>query len=249
MVKIGIFGLNGSGKSTLTALIGLIAFRNGRNIFTNFHLNFPPSDIAKVEIINPLELLEFQLNNCCLLLDEIETFIDSRINPNANRYVSYFWIQARKRKVDIVCNSQLGRMVDCRAIMTLDAVYIAESTEKDAYFHYSKWEGSMKLLEFDISKKWLFEKKFPDLETKNGFFDCFDTTELIYPPEMLGRSEKGTTFNEIQDLFEDSPNKVSFSSSLRIVNPYITVPIANSVYDYLKDGKTSRAKRLLHIKE
>ena len=258
MVKIIIFGLNGSGKSTLTTLMAYMAYRKGRNVFSNYHLYFPNLELGnKCDLINPLQLLDMELEDCFLALDEIETLIDSRVNPKANRYITYFWVQARHRNVDIVGNAQLGRQVDCRAVLTLDSTYIAESDEKDAYFHYRKVVEDQTLFKFNIKKQTLAKMPIPNYETVMnpkkhgiGLFDLYNTYEVVYPPELIGRQPEGETgWNEIMDLFKDSPNTNAFMVSLRKINPYVTIVDCRAIYDYIEDGNIKQAKKIMGFKD
>ena len=104
---IGISGNIRTGKTLICTILGYIVFLSHLKVYSNYHLKFS-------KLISPLDLINFDIPTGTLLLDEIHTMIDSRLNSQAGRYISYFITQSGKREVDIIYTTQSFMMVDKR---------------------------------------------------------------------------------------------------------------------------------------
>jgi ABC-type uncharacterized transport system ATPase subunit len=102
---VGIIGKMGSGKTLTMTLLAYIMQQSGKNIRTNFNINFPHQIMTKADITNYGKGQGQEIQNTVLCLDEVQTILDCRTS-NKNRVMTYFILQTRKRGVDILYTSQ-----------------------------------------------------------------------------------------------------------------------------------------------
>ena len=224
-MRIGICGLLGSGKTLLQTILGYVASENDLDIYSNYKTTFS-------EMINPMEFLRFELENCCVLVDEMETVLDSRVNRRANRLLTYFVLQSRKRDVHIIYTSQLLGAVDLRLRFMSEINILAESYKR--YFEYSNFVGGNIIKKFRISR----EKAKP-------FYDMYDTTEIILPVELM--SNEIIEFSTIKEYVETLPTKKSFQAVMKVTLPFMSGDMISGAYDLIKVGKVDEAKRVLNF--
>lgn len=222
---IGICGLLGQGKTLFLTRIGYYDHKEKRTVKANYMVSFG-------ELVNPRDLLEFELENCTLLLDEINTFLDSRVSGEAERYLDYFFLQSRKRNVSVIYTAQMIHMVDRRLREITDIFFRANKTNKG--FTYERFLGGYYADSIDLSMK----------EAKQ-IFKLYDTRQVIMPIYLTQKSTM--TIQELEKIFNDSVSKNSFKMSLRSVNPWITLDRCDAVYDYLKNGKSEQVVKLLRL--
>ena len=107
-------GRRGTGK-TLTMVKDILLYVNqGWDIVSNIHLHssIPHRVLSRSEI---LDLLDTNLKNYILVLDEIQTIIDSRRSMKKdNMDFSYFIQQIRKKNIILLATTQFTRTVDVR---------------------------------------------------------------------------------------------------------------------------------------
>lgn len=104
-------GRRGCGKTTTLVRDAYLFKRRGWIIVTNMGtLNFADKVLPNDEI---LELLDSELRDFVIVIDEIQTFIDSRRSMRGeNVNFTYFIQQIRKRNVIILATTQYMRRVD-----------------------------------------------------------------------------------------------------------------------------------------
>lgn len=230
---IGVFGGVGSGKTLLVVIMGSKAFMNGKSlkhkIVGNFWFSFG-------DRLNPLQMLDFEMENTTVLLSEAHTFLDSRNSSSqANKLFGYFFTQSRKRNVNVLFDAQLSGSVDIRLrdICTYK-IYARKDIEHKCFTYWREDEyGQLKKFNIAFDKaKW--------------FYPCYNTYEIIYP---LGMDLQNIDFEKIKGLFMDSPNKKGFTQLLRNLYPFVTLDSAMSCYDFLKVDKDDNAKRCLGIRK
>ena len=99
-------GDNRSGKTFVMALYAWEAYNNGQTVYANCPPDLP--NRPKEHILNfphidaqPAELFEMNLENCCVITDQSEEFMDAFDAPRLSaRDMSYFGYQVTKRGVD-----------------------------------------------------------------------------------------------------------------------------------------------------
>ena len=227
MTITGIFGDLGSGKTLLSSILGIYSHNKGKKVYANYDLN-------GAEKINPIDLLNFELENCVLILDEANTILDSRINSNSNRLIGYFVLQSRHRKVDIYYTSQIAGSVDLRMRLVTSRPIYAQRVEGG--FEYKIYKN----IELEESVTFILP-----LSKATPFFKLYDTYEIIYPIDIY--AGENIDLVEIKNIFGEAPNKKSFVVTLRSSNPFISGDMCATIYDYLKMGKENVVKRILKL--
>lgn len=197
-----------------------------RVVRANFNLTFG-------ERINIMELIDFELENCILLLDEIQTFLDSRSSGEAETILDYFFMQSGKRDVDILWSAQLLRSVDVR-LRELTSTYRQAWKTKRGFVYkvylFGEFQG-FDLVTFKEAKK---------------YYNLYDTKEVIMPIRLT--HQNNLTMIEISEIFDNCPNMTSFKVMLRSKSPYITIDKAEAIYVLLKNDKKDMVKKLLRLK-
>lgn len=223
----GIFGDLGSGKSLLASILGIYNHKIGKNVYANYKLEYS-------EKINPIDLLNFELENCALILDEANTILDSRLNSNANRLLGYFVLQSRKRNVNIFYTAQIAGSVDLRLRLVTSRP-----------IHAERLEGGFKYKIYKSIELESYVTIFLSLKKALPFFKLYDTNEIIYPIDIY--AGENIDIVEIKNIFGEAPNKKSFVVTLRSSNPFISYDICATIYDYLKMGKDSIVRKILKL--
>lgn len=173
-----ITGGLGSGKTCMLTRYGKIAFSEGKNMYSNYHLvNMP---YKKLDIVD-MFFNEPDLKDVMILGDEIYTFMDCRMSgAKRNRLQSYFIAQTRKRNVDLYGTAQFSQFTDLRLTAFLDVwikmenIWIMKDGKKTkhpyfflATFHDYRDENDIKI----------FTRRFDG----RTHFNDYDTNERIYP--------------------------------------------------------------------
>lgn len=226
MVIIGIFGEPRSGKTLLMTILLYRDYRNGRKILTNYNTTFS-------ELIEPLTLLDFGVKKANIGLDEIHTFIDSRLNSDVNRYFSYFTTQSGKREIKIYYTAQIYSSVDKRMRALTSKAILAE--DKGGYFKYTTIDRAGKVSGRRKMAKSKAEKYYP----------LYNTEEIIYPLELGGGN---INFDDIQAVYNASPTKKAFTVTMKQDYPFITGDLISGCYDYLKAEDYRQVRKLLNIR-
>lgn len=248
MVMYGCFGGLGDGKTMIATQIGYEFYLKGYNIKANYDLKQPY--FKEFEKINPMDLLDFELRNCVVLLDEAYTFLDSRVSGSeANRYQSYFLFQSRKRKVKIIYVAQVYTSCDKRLRAITDRWVLCQKNLIDpngddedinniSHFTYEFWNQESN------------EPNIMDLPINDAkkFFNYYDTEEVLTPMYMKPLP-KMEDYETLIKTFKESPSCRSFITITRTDFPYLSYDKAKSIHELLKLGKEDIVKKILRIKE
>lgn len=187
----GFVGLLGSGKT-----LGMTAFSKQKNdegikVFSNFHLTFG-------ELINPIELIEFNLKNCVLCIDEAYTIIDSRFSNQASRLFGYFIKQSRKRDVWIYYSSQRFMDVDVRLRQVTNQIILCEKDEEQKIFTYTIIEAGR-----------VIDLKTLSFRNAEQLYPLYDTNEVVMPFYL---KDDFTTIDHLKELAYKCPSARSFTA-------------------------------------
>jgi hypothetical protein len=221
----GYIGLLGTGK-TLGAVTDAkdLHDRLGLAVLANCYISFG-------ERVNPLDILNMELEKCVLIIDEAYTVLDARVNSEAGRLYGYFLKQSRKRDVYVFFTSQRFMDVDIRLRQITAEVYYCEKSETDKCFYYTVIEGGavqdVKKLTFKEAKK---------------IYPLYDTMEIIVP---MGVRDDVTNMEDLKTLVEKCPNQVTFVTLARKTNPFMDVNVAASLYALLKAKQYVLAETLI----
>lgn len=126
MVLIGFIGSMRSGKTLMMVIELLKKHQEGKELYTNFHLNYV--DYNRLEA-NDLDIairsdttLDFE--NAVFGIDEIHVWLDSRSSSSKrNKITSYFMNQSGKLNTYVFWTSQFLRQVDIRIRLNTQIVY------------------------------------------------------------------------------------------------------------------------------
>ena len=179
-------GHRGCGKTTTLIKDGYALKRCGWTVVTNMtSVSYADRVLDESEILN---LLNTDLNDFVIMLDEIQTFIDSRRGMRGkNVTFTYFIQQIRKRNVIILAATQYTRRVDIAFREHVDVL-----CKPKFYPEYpvivAQYVDLTKLSESGIdSETVVFRDVVYD---PRQVYDLFDTTEIILPGEAVSSQEK-----------------------------------------------------------
>ena len=113
-------GARGRGKTLTMVKDGLGYYHEGYTILRNFFCKFG-KQIDNEEVLSLSK--DSNLNNCVLLIDEIQIFFDNRQSmTKKNITFSNFIQQIRKRNITILCTTQYSNTIDIRLRQHLDII-------------------------------------------------------------------------------------------------------------------------------
>lgn len=112
-------GRRGAGKTLSMVKDGYKYKLCGYKVYSNIELDF--ADYIENETI--LNIQDTLMQDCVLIIDEIQLLIDSRRSSRkGNVDFSYFIQQIRKRRIIILCTTQFSGTVDLRLRQHVDIV-------------------------------------------------------------------------------------------------------------------------------
>lgn len=103
----------GCGKSTVAAALCYRDYKKeGRRIISTAHLNFPFEKFTLEDFVGIMAEEGTPLENCSIWFDEAQQLIDSRDSATKqNKLFTYFFAQARKRRVDVyICTHSIDNL-------------------------------------------------------------------------------------------------------------------------------------------
>jgi len=171
MVLMAIIGELGSGK---TLSLTYMAFRNwlkGKEIFSNYRLNFPHVRVKSIKQID-------KMREGFFAGDELWLWLDSRASrKKVNIVVSSILAKSRKRGIHIAYTTQSFRQIDIRIRNITDFFGIPKLSPDEKYctFHMVSNPGYERIRSF----------RFPT----HPFFNLYDTSEEIDPDLEIGEEE------------------------------------------------------------
>lgn len=114
-------GRRGCGKTLTMVKDAYNFYSKGWEIYSNFNISIPYKKLSNEDIINLIN--NQKIRDCVLLIDEIQTIIDSRRSMSkSNLNLSYFIQQIRKRGIVLLCTTQFTRTTDVRLREHVDIV-------------------------------------------------------------------------------------------------------------------------------
>jgi hypothetical protein len=114
-------GRRGAGKTLTMIKDAYNYYQSGWKIYSNIGLNFPYEYMTSDDMLEIDE--DSPINNAVLVIDEIQTMIDSRRSSSTkNVEFSYFVQQIRKRNVLILATTQFSGTVDLRLRQHVDVL-------------------------------------------------------------------------------------------------------------------------------
>jgi len=232
----------GSGKTLRMTCRLYEDYLKGWKIFSNYNLHFPHKMINPLDLINGL--FDDELDNAVVGMTEAYTFLDSRYSGSeSSRYITYFILQTRKRKVKFYYDAQLLGSVDLRVRGITNKVYECHKVLKDRdgdkedinnilgfIYHVFEDDGTEYYERLDIKEA--IEK-----------FKLYDTEDILLPTYL----QPTTDLEGILELYSISPNRETFITLMRTENPFIGYDKCKSIYTLLKNDKIEYVKKILRI--
>lgn len=125
-----VLGYQGSGKTLYLVKKAHEAFRRGKNIYSNIHLNFPYNPIDYNDII------ECRYENAVVLIDEAHLLLPARasLQKTSRIIVDNFLSMVRKKNLEVYATTQTERKIDVRFREEADYIYYAEK-----YAYKKRW--------------------------------------------------------------------------------------------------------------
>lgn len=154
----------------------------GRKIFANYNLHFPSEKLSSdfFTTFNKSKNKE-QLYNCSVGIDEMQIMLDCRDSGKSrNKILSYFFLQTRKRKVNLYYTTQQFENVDVRLRKNTDVLIKCEKIIMKINAKIKKGDIAptlpvIKILIIFLRKDIHFVDYFPVQE----YSDKYDTDEII----------------------------------------------------------------------
>ena len=120
----------GSGKTLRMTCRMYEMHLEGWKIYSNYDLHFPHTKINPTDLINGL--FDDELDDAIVGMTEAYTFLDSRYSGSeSSRFLTYFILQTRKRKIKFFYDAQLIGSVDIRLRGVTNRVYECHKIVKD----------------------------------------------------------------------------------------------------------------------
>lgn len=116
----GIVGLMNSGKTLVQTYRLFLDYARGKDILTNYYVNFPHKRINK-DFLIWLSQREENLLNVSMGLDELWIWLDSR-QAQKNTFATYIFNQSSKTDMNIYFTAQHNGQIDKRIRMNMHKV-------------------------------------------------------------------------------------------------------------------------------
>lgn len=179
-------GRRGSGKTLTMVKDAFRYYKNGWKIFSNIELGFPHEYISDEDILNIQD--NEHINNCVLVIDEIQILIDSRKSmSNKNVGFTHFIQQIRKRNIVVLGTTQFKGTVDLRLRQHLDV----EARPK----HFPKFDVC-EVVYVDITAMESWDIDEQTLDSVKTVYDCkpvyvlYDTNKIIKVKKRKDKKKK-----------------------------------------------------------
>jgi hypothetical protein len=221
------YGLQGSGKSVGVVIFAQDFYINKVfKVYANFSLTFG-------ELLDMNRFLNFQYNNCVLVIDEAYGVAEAHIKSKGNDTVSWVILQSRKKDVEIFFATQNEGDLYKRIRESAHRKVLCENMGTDKH----------PILRYHVTNQYdrLIANIQIDEDTVKEAGKLFNTKEIIMPMYL----NTGCTLEKVKEIFKDSKTKKTFKTLLLKENQYISGDTCEAIYDLLEDGKDERVQKLL----
>lgn len=197
-----IVGLMNSGKTLFMTYKLLIEYLKGKDILTNYYLNFPKiKNCGRIFLINQDYLFSvgqkgLMLKNVAIGIDELWIFaMDSRSSMGKfQKIMTYFFLQSSKDDTQIYFTAQNNNQNDIRLRSNMHKIYICDRVLK-INNKFVKINDEKRFLNSDEQNNLFIHSQeykiknigFQNVATKNSeiyikanlYFNLYDTTQKI----------------------------------------------------------------------
>lgn len=146
-----------------------------KNIFCNIHIkNIPYQQLFIEDLLDP-EKNEY-IKNATIGIDEITLFMDCRSSIK-NKFLSYVFLQSRKRHTNFYCTTQDDSMVDFR-LTRFVRIFVFARVIYDKYNEPLKDYRQFDII--DIRNRYNIKRNNIILDVR-PYFKYYDTDEILRP--------------------------------------------------------------------
>lgn len=234
----------GSGKTLRLSCILYELYKEGWKVFANYDLGFPFTKINPLDLINGL--FDDELDNAVVGMTEAYTFLDSRYSGSeSSRYLTYFLLQTRKRKIKFLYDAQLLGSVDIRLRGITNRIYECHKLVKDKEKDKEDIDNVIGFIYHVMDDDGTEYYESLTIEDAKKYFDMglYNTKDILLPQYL----QPTTDLEGILELFEVSPNRETFITLMKAENPYMGYDKSKSIYTLLKNEQIEYVKKILRI--
>ena len=164
-----IIGNRGSGKTCFMTFLATQYHKEGRKIYSNYHLKNIP---YKSMTLKEMSELPDELTNAVVLMDELHVGADSYDFMKSSSKAFYmFATQLRKRKVNWYYTTQIFTQVAKRIRMQTDYLITMENTKKENLFKTTVYDRRKETDMAEPIQSFYFDG--------SDYFKEYDTDEVI----------------------------------------------------------------------
>jgi len=171
-------GRRGAGKTLTMTKDAYNYYCMGWNVYSNIEFQFPHEYISENDIIS-IDA-DSSINNCVLVIDEIQVLLDSRRSSRGrNVDFSYFIQQIRKRNIILLCTTQFTGTVDLRLREHIDVIAKPKYSKKHEVCEVTYMDLTA-IEDFDM-----FTEEFSSPPLRTIVYDCrlvyglYDTNRIV----------------------------------------------------------------------
>lgn len=180
-------GRRGSGKTLSMVKDAFKFYNSGWQIFSNIDLKFNHEYINESDILKINE--DSKIQNCVLVVDEIQVLLDSRRSmSNTNVDFSHFIQQIRKRNIIVLCTTQFSGTVDLRVRQHVDIEAKPRFNEK-----YNVCE--ITYIDLTVADEWdLYDEKPPSVKLVYNckpIYELYNTYNIVSVEKKKKKKGKG----------------------------------------------------------
>lgn len=239
----------GSGKTLRMSALALEDYNKGWKVFANYDFKDENgNDTLEYKKINPLDLInglfDDDLDNAVICMTEAYTFLDSRYSGSeSSRYITYFILQTRKRRIRFYYDAQLIGSVDNRLRGVTNSIYQCHKLLKDRNKDHEEIDNILGFVYHVVNDDETEYYESLGIDDAQQFFNLYNTKDILLPEYL----QPTISMDDLISIFNDSENRDTFVILLRNYNPYISYDKCRALYSLLKSNKITRVKDLLRI--
>jgi len=233
----------GSGKTLRLTIRMFEYFEKGFKIMCNYDLNFEHKKINPIDLIDGL--FDDELDNSVVGMTEAYTFLDSRFSGSeSSRYLTYFLLQTRKRKVKFLYDAQMIGSVDLRLRGITNRIYDCKKIVKDKNKDKEDEDNIIGFAYHVMDDDGESYYEGLDIKEAKKYFPMYNTKDILLPQYI----KPSNNLKEILEIFADCETRDIFVTIMRSKNPYISYEKCRSIYTLLKSDRIDDVKGILRIK-
>jgi len=238
VVLVTALGRLGTGKTLILTKLGYIGFKEGKEVYADYHLKFDYTHINTLLDITNIE----DTKNKIFLFDECWISADSReFMSKQNILISRFMLQSRKKNFDVISSAQDIGQIERRIRLVNDIILLPEILNRE-----DNNDPKSKPIEIvvekyhkDVSGNYNFTNK--TIYDVRGVCDLYDTSEIIKPmdTQKIYVDEFKKKYKDIIKRYMNDERKMSKKElkTLLILDDNVTNSDAEMLCEYISVKK------------